>query len=39
MAKVPDTPEVMQQCICGACPLASQYELDKLFYCAAGAEE
>jgi hypothetical protein len=21
-------------CICGACPLASEYDLDKLFYCA-----
>ncbi len=39
MAKVPDTLEIMQQCICGACPLASQFDLDKLFFCAIGAEK
>jgi hypothetical protein len=39
MAKVLDTPEISQQCICGAFPPASQYELEKLLYCAAGAEE
>jgi hypothetical protein len=39
MANVPDTPESLQQCICGACPLASEYALEKLFYCATGAED
>jgi hypothetical protein len=24
-------------CICGVCPLASEYDLDQLFYCATGA--
>ena len=26
-------------CICGACPLAPEFNLDKLFYCETGAEE
>ncbi len=26
-------------CICGICPLASEFDLDKLFYCATGAPE
>ena len=74
MGRVPDSPEIMQQCICGgcpsynqcmqdnqeglycarkksacefdrngcicgACPLASEYALEKLFYCATGAED
>ena len=24
-------------CICGVCPLASEFDLDQLFYCATGA--
>jgi len=39
MAKVPDTSESVQPCIFGGCPLASQYALAKLFYCATGAED
>jgi len=26
-------------CICGACPLASEYRLDKMYYCEIGAAE
>jgi hypothetical protein len=26
-------------CICGSCPLASEYRLDKMYYCEIGAAE
>jgi hypothetical protein len=26
-------------CLCGACPLASEYSLDKMYYCETGAAE
>lgn len=26
-------------CLCGACPLASEYRLDKMYYCEIGAAE
>jgi len=26
-------------CICGACPVASEYKLDKMYYCEIGAAE
>jgi hypothetical protein len=34
MAKVPDTQEYLMPYICRACPQASDFDLDKLFYCA-----
>jgi hypothetical protein len=26
-------------CLCGACPLTSEFNLDKMYYCEIGAEE
>ena len=26
-------------CLCGACPLSSEFDLDKLYYCVLGAAE
>jgi hypothetical protein len=26
-------------CLCGACPLASEFNLDKMYYCEIGAAE
>jgi hypothetical protein len=26
-------------CICGACPLASEFKLEKMYYCEIGAAE
>ncbi|MCK4350881.1 MAG: DUF2769 domain-containing protein [Candidatus Krumholzibacteria bacterium] len=25
-------------CLCGACPLASEFRLDKMYYCTTGSE-
>lgn len=28
-----------QGCLCGECPVASKYQLSKLYYCESGAED
>ena len=39
-AKEKSTCEVPRNgCLCGACPLASEFDLDKLYYCVIGAAE
>ncbi len=30
---------VKNGCLCGACPLTSEFDLDKLYYCEIGAAE